>query len=233
MSEITQDRLDATWRAIEFELDAPRPSWIERGVRAVGVPGHVARLVVATPALRRSWFIALALVVLTGLIAVDDANPRSSLFVLLFLAPLAPVAGVALAYGRWADPGHELHVTTPMHGLRLLVIRSVTVLTVSIVVIGGLALLGDLTRPYAAAWLLPALATTAATAATMTVMSPGRAALAVAVGWMTLALIGRSGADELTAFSPAAQVAACIAAAASIAALWFRRDRLDVIEVRS
>ena len=165
MSDVTQDRLDATWRSIEFELDAPRPSWVERGLRMVGLPDHVARLVVATPALRRSWFIALALVVLTGLIAVDEANPRSSLFVLLFLAPLTPVAGVALAYGRWADPGHELHVTTPMHGLRLLVIRSVTVLTVSITVIGGLALLGDLTRPYAAAWLLPALATTAATAA--------------------------------------------------------------------
>ncbi len=233
MSDVTQDRLDATWRSIEFELDAPRPSWVERGLRMVGLPDHVARLVVATPALRRSWFIALALVVLTGLIAVDEANPRSSLFVLLFLAPLTPVAGVALAYGRWADPGHELHVTTPMHGLRLLVIRSVTVLTVSITVIGGLALLGDLTRPYAAAWLLPALATTAATAAAMTVLSPSRAALAVAAGWMLLALVGRSSSDELAAFSPGAQVAAGVLAAAAIAALWFRRDRLDVIEVHA
>ncbi|MEL6890549.1 MAG: zf-HC2 domain-containing protein [Actinomycetota bacterium] len=229
MSDITQERLDATWRAISFELDAPRPSRIERVLGRVGVPEQIGRIVVATPALRRSWFLALALAALIGSVAVDSADPRSSVFVLLFLAPLAPVIGVALAYGRWADPAHELHVTTPMHGLRLLVIRSVVVLTVSVVVIGGLSLLGDVTRPLAAAWLLPALATTSASAAAMTLTTPVRATTIVGASWVTLAFVGRTAPDDLGAFSPPAQVLAVLVAVGAAAVVWLRREHLDVM----
>ena len=42
MSQIVdQARLDANWRAITAELDAPRPSLLERLLGRVGVPGHV------------------------------------------------------------------------------------------------------------------------------------------------------------------------------------------------
>ena len=230
MSDITQDRIDANWRAISFELDAPAPSVVERTLRFVRVPSHVARLAVATPALRRSWFIALGIVVLIGLTAPDPTNPRASLFGFLLIAPLAPLAGVALAYGRWSDPAHELHVTTPMHGLRLLMIRTTTVLAVSFVVIGGLALTNEVARPMAAAWMLPALALTSTSSALMTITTPRRASLAAGTAWVVLALIGRAAAeDQLGAFAPSAQVAAVVVAVGCAAITWVRRDRLDVM----
>ena len=54
---VDQARLDANWRAINIELDAPQPVRIERMLRRVGMPTHITRLVVATPALRTkcSW----------------------------------------------------------------------------------------------------------------------------------------------------------------------------------
>ena len=53
---VDQARIDANWRAITIELDAPTPSRVERLLRAVGLPARVTRLVVATPALRRAWY---------------------------------------------------------------------------------------------------------------------------------------------------------------------------------
>ncbi len=227
---VTPDRIDANWRAISFELDAPRPSLVERLLRTVRVPADAARLVVATPALRRSWYIALAIVVFVALAVPNPDDPRASLFAFLFLAPLAPLAGVALAYGRWADPAHELHTTTPMHGLRLLLIRTTTVVAVSFVIIGGLSLTNEVARPMAAAWLLPALALTSATTAAMTVTTPTRAALSVTGIWTVLALVGRAAADdELGAFGPTAQATSLMVVLAGAVVTWVRRERFDVM----
>ena len=124
MSQIVdQPRLDANWRAITAELDAPRPSSLERVLGRVGVPGHVSRVIVATPALRRAWYLALAVAVLVGLGATNPGD-RGSLFTLLALAPTLPVLGVALAYGPAADPMYEAQLATPMRGLRLVAIRA-------------------------------------------------------------------------------------------------------------
>ena len=76
-------RIERNWRAITIELDAPRPGRVERFLQAFGLPSRFSRLVVATPALRRSWFVALGLSMLIGLAATDAAKPRDDLFVLL------------------------------------------------------------------------------------------------------------------------------------------------------
>ncbi|MEM1332146.1 MAG: hypothetical protein AAGG08_01700 [Actinomycetota bacterium] len=47
-------RLAANWRAVEVELDTPRPPLVERALRRLGVPAAATRVVLATPALRRS-----------------------------------------------------------------------------------------------------------------------------------------------------------------------------------
>ncbi|MFF6905713.1 hypothetical protein ACFY9Q_07225 [Streptomyces sp. NPDC012389] len=51
---------------------------------------------------------------------------------LLVTAPVLPLAGVALSYGRHADPLYEVVTSTPSGGLRLLLIRAAAVLAVSV-----------------------------------------------------------------------------------------------------
>ena len=70
---IDEERLARNWRAITIELDAPRPSRTERILRTLRVPPHVTRLAVATPALRRSWFVAVGLLASHDLAHDDDA----------------------------------------------------------------------------------------------------------------------------------------------------------------
>jgi hypothetical protein len=231
MSQIVdQVRLDANWRAITAELDAPKPSLLERLLARIRVPAHVTRVVVATPALRRAWYLALGVAVLVGLGAANPGD-RSSLFTLLALAPTLPVLGVALAYGPAADPMYEAQLATPMRGLRLVAIRAVTVLCVAVVVLGVPSLLSPVARPMAFAWLLPAVALTSGSLALMTWLPPRRAAALVAVVWFVgVVLIEGAGSTELTAFGTVGQVVALLIAAAATGVVFTRRSSFDRME---
>lgn len=231
--QIDPARIEANWRAISIELDTPRPSRLERALRTVRVPLPVVRVVAATPALRRSWYLSIAAVVLIGL-GVADPGDEGSLFALLVMAPLLPVLGVAMAYGSAADPSHEIQVATPTHGLRLVTVRAATVLSVSIVIIVLLSLLSEAARPVAAAWLLPALAVTAASLATMTFQPPRRATSIVALGWFAVVLGARMVADDpLAAFRLGGQFAAMAVAVGAAALAYRRRDRFERLEAAS
>lgn len=224
-------RLDANWRAITIELDAPRPSRVERALRTCRVPTTVVRMVAATPALRRSWYLAILAVVLLGLGAADPAD-RDSLFALLVMAPMLPVLGVAMAYGANADPSHEMQLATPTHGLRLVLVRASTVLVVSIGAVLLMALLSPAARPMAAAWLLPALALTAASLVLMTVRPPRQATTIAAVGWFAAVMTARVAADDpLAAFRVGGQVAAAVVAAVAVVVTVLRRDNFERIEL--
>ena len=87
--------LDDGWERLDAELDAPRPGLLESLLLRLGVRDHTARLLAATPALRRSWLGAVSAVLL--LTVAVTAGRRPTLF--LALAPLLPLAGVALSYG--------------------------------------------------------------------------------------------------------------------------------------
>ncbi len=201
-------RLDANWRAIEIELDAPRPSRIERLLRTLRVPSTATRLVVATPALRRAWYLAVAGAVLIALTAADPDAPRQSVLLFLLVAPLVGMLGVAMAYGPHADPAHELQLATPMRGLRVVAVRTVVVMVTSAVVITGCTLLNRVTRPFAIAWWLPTIAVAATALAVMTVLPPRRAATLVGVLWCGLVVISQVGDDPLVAFTLVGQVLA-------------------------
>ena len=199
-------RLDRNWRAIEFELDAPRPGRLERLLRIFRLPTHLTRLVVATPALRRAWFVAIGLTMAVAAGQLDGTNTRENLFVLLLLAPLVPVLGVSFAYGVEADPAHEIAVATPMRGLRLILTRSAVVLTMSTGLLSIIAVLAPGAPAIAFAWLLPSLGLTVATVALMSFVAPRPAALAVAVSWVLGVLIVQGAAtDQLAAFGAVGQ----------------------------
>jgi hypothetical protein len=220
-------RIDANWSAIRAELDAPRPPRLEWVLRRLGVPSHATRLVVATPALRRAWFVSLGLVLLVGLGAAQPGQ-RDTLFTFLVLAPLVPVLGVAMAYGPSADPGYEMQLATPLRGIRLVTVRAATVLVVSCVVALVLAVLVPAVRPVALWFLLPALAVTSVCLAGMTVLSPRRSATMVGATWVVVAVVVRNAAtDPLAAFGAVGQLSSLAAALAGVAVIASRRRSFD------
>lgn len=226
-------RVERNWRAIQFELDAPRPGRLERILRFVRMPPQLTRLVVATPALRRAWFVAIGLAMVVAAGPFDGTNTQENLFGLLLLAPLVPVLGVSFAYGVEADPAHEMSVATPMRGLRLILTRSAVVLAVSTTLLSIVALLAPGAPALAFAWLLPALGLTTATVALMSVTAPRPAALAVTVTWVLGVVIARSAAnDVLAAFTAPGQGVMVALTGISLVAIWFRRDRFDRLEPR-
>lgn len=230
---VDQARIDRNWRAITIELDAPRPGRIERALQFLGLPAHITRLVVATPALRRAWFVATGLAVLVGLGATDGNNPIEDLFVLLLIAPLVPVLGVSMAYGTEADPAHEMGVVTPMRGLRLILTRAAVVLAFSTLVLGVAALFTPGIPAMAYAWLVPSAGLTMATVALMTFVRPRLAAAIVAAVWIVGVVVAQAGAEsQVAAFGAGGQVTMFLVGMAGLAVSVLRRGRFDLLEVR-
>lgn len=229
---IDQARIDRNWRAITIELDAPRPGRIERLLRTFGLPAHFTRLVVATPALRRAWFLATGFAIVAGLVATDPQQPREKLLLLLLIAPLVPVLGVSMAYGTESDPAHEMAMATPLTGLRLILTRAAVVLAFSTFWLALAALMTPGVQLMAFGWLLPALGLTAATVALMTAVRPRRAALITAVLWIIVVLsLSGGSSDPLTAFTAAGQVAMVVLTMVALAVAVLRRHKFDVLEV--
>lgn len=226
-------RIDRNWRSITIELDAPRPGRIERFLRFFGLPAHVTRLMVATPALRRAWFLATGFAIATGLLITDSDRPRESLLGLLVIAPLIPVLGVSMAYGPESDPAHEMAVATPLRGLRLILTRAAVVLAFSTFWLAIAAVLTPETSGMAFAWLLPSLGLTTATVALMTFVRPRLSAAVVATAWLLGVLLVRSGSsDSLAAFTAVGQVLMLALTAISLLIAFARRSRFDLLEVR-
>ncbi|MGW2618610.1 zf-HC2 domain-containing protein [Streptomyces sp. NPDC001500] len=224
--------LDAAWERLDAELDAPRPGPVERLLTRLGVADHTARLLAATPVLRRSWLLSVLFLLVMTVLAVRVVD-RPTLF--LALAPLLPLAGVALSYGPSLDPTYEMAVVAPLHGFRLLMIRTVAVLTAGLVFNG----LATLALPgyglLALAWLLPALALTGAGLALSTRLGSVLAPALVGGGWLALLAVARvqtQAHDTLAPFTAAGQAAAAGVAALAAVLLYQGRDRFDARPLR-
>ncbi len=235
MTVIDPARIEANWRAIQIELDAPRPALTERVLRRVGVPANISRIMAATPALRRSWFAALGLVMFLALTVADTTRPLDSYFPVLFLAPLVPVLGVSMAYGPVADPAHEIGLATPLRGLKLVIIRAATVLVFAIFGLGLVSLLSPAPAGVAFAWLLPSLALSASTLALMTRFTPRQSALAVGAAWSfaAIAATGAADGDRLALFAAAGQLTALVVLAIAGAVLQLRHTKFDLLDAKS
>ena len=225
---VTPQRLDSNWRAIVAELDAPARSKLERVLLMVRMPESTARTLVATPALRRAWFVATGVALLFGLGAADTSKPGASLLMLLALAPMVPVVGVTLAYGPGSDPAHEVTLATPMSGLRLVLLRSTAVVACSIAAAGIATLLLRDKTWMSIAWLVPSLALPAVCLALSTFMAPRRAAVLVGVLWLVpLSVINRNVTDELVVFRQWGQLALVVLGIVAAAMVSVRREAFD------
>lgn len=220
-------RLERGWLEIEDRLDAPRVGVVERLLVRVGVAPHVARLLGTTPSMRASWLLALAITL--AFVVVGAPEGDRGLFVFLCVAALAPVAGVAAAFGPGIDPTHEIARAAPASSVRLVLLRTVAVVATT----GAITAVAALALPSvgwsAAAWLLPALGLTLASLALATWIAP-LTAFAVVTGLWIAGLIVRAAGpgDVLAVFGAGVQVASLAVMVAATLVLVLRREHLEV-----
>lgn len=174
-------RMAAIWHEVADRVDAPRRSLPERMLSRLG-DESTARLIAATPSLRGPWLLAIAGVIVLAVWAagIDERLPR----MFLVVAPLGPLASVAVAFAGGLDPTRDVGLAAPYSGLRLLLIRTVAVLavTVPMVAVAAIALPGS--NWLAAAWLLPTAGLTCAALALTAHVTPVVAVGVVATVWV-------------------------------------------------
>ncbi|MGW6932634.1 zf-HC2 domain-containing protein [Lentzea sp. NPDC054927] len=149
------------------------------------------------------WLAMILFVILVAFLLdrLGSTTPEDISLVLL-IAPVLPVLGVAASWGPTLDPACELVAATPRAGLPLVFRRTVAVL---VVVLPGLFAAGWLSGASLAGWLLPCLAFTAGTLALGGLIGVTRAAVALIALW-TVAIVAPTIALSHTsvAFSSAA-----------------------------
>lgn len=152
-------------------------------------PSRLRRLVTAAPALRLPWIASVVFVIVcAALLTWSDAG-YGQRPLLLLVAPLLPVAGVALNYGPGMDPTYEIALATPFSGLRLLLLRTTAVLGVTVPLVMLAAVVVPGYGLSSAAWLLPAVAMVTVTLAVGNLLGYVRVAVTLCVLWALAVLV--------------------------------------------
>ena len=170
-------------------VDVPRTGMVERLLVRLGVADHTARLLAATPALRGSWLLAVAATLAFAVLAAWVSRGPDATLGFLCVAPLLPLAGIAVAYGPGIDPTYEIGLAAPLRSLRLLLLRAATVLGTSTLLAAAASLALPRLGWGAAAWLLPSLGLTACSLALATTVEPLRAIGITAGAWVAALVV--------------------------------------------
>ncbi|MGD6752248.1 zf-HC2 domain-containing protein [Streptomyces sp. BH105] len=209
VAEVRQVVLGAVNQApAAFEQRGPDQSPTIQAPAAIEQRGPGRRSPVAWPwvtgaSLRGARIMAFIVAAAGAVGLAHGAHFTGALPLLLAVAPVVPVAGVAVSYGRHSDPLHELAASTPRGGLPLLLARTGAVLAVTCPVLAAAGLLLPTAMgPGPATWLLPGLALTLAALALGTFVGCHAAAGLVGGGWLlavaTPCLGGRTAGRGLT-----------------------------------
>lgn len=223
---VPDESIEPAWTMIRAEIEAPRRSLGERLLQAGGLSADSARLLAAVPSLRGAWLLGLFLVTVFATVAALFAGDVG-MTLFLMVAPLAPVAGVAAAFGGDGDPSHELVVVTPYSAARLLMLRTLGVLVTSVpaTVLIGFALPGPVW--IGVAWLTPA----AAGVTLVLLLTPmfGATVPAAAIGAFWSVTVGAAArmSDPVAAVGPAMQLALAMVTLVAVTALIVRYPSLD------
>ncbi|MGH8901739.1 MAG: zf-HC2 domain-containing protein [Egibacteraceae bacterium] len=221
-------RLHRGWEVVLGAVDAPRRGPLESLLVRMSVADGTARLVAATPSLRASWLAAVTVALGFAVVAAHQVASVKGLLTFLVVAPLLPLAGVAVAYGPGVDPMYEIGVAAPLSSSRLLLLRAAAVLTATVALAGlaGLMLPGP--HWAAVAWLLPALGLVLGSLALSTMIEPLRAAAVVGVAWVVAAVVVTvPAANKLVLFSAAGQIVFALLAAGAGLAITRRREAFE------
>ncbi len=223
----------SVWDGVLERVDRPRRSITERLLGTMRVRPGTAKLLATTPTLRLAWLASVLLVAAFAVAAarIDGDGP----WLLLVIAPLLPVAGVATAYGPALDPTYEIGVASPTSGLRLTLLRTLAVLASTMPLLAVAALVEPGSGWEFFGWVLPSFALVAITLAMSTATSPERAGLLAGAGWLAavVVLIDRERAgdfvDRSLIFSSSGQTTVAVVAAISVAIVAARRNRFDLM----
>ncbi|MDH4111398.1 MAG: zf-HC2 domain-containing protein [Actinomycetota bacterium] len=204
--------IDRVWQGVVIATVAPHAGIVERVLLRAGVRDDIARLLAATPSLRVSWFLAESLALGFAAFAANVApggGADAALFLFLVIAALAPVAGVAAAFGPGLDPTYEIGIAAPMRNERLLLMRTLAVLATSLAIAGLAAIALPGFDRAAIAWLLPSLGLCLTTVTLATWIRPVVAAIVVAMTWLAVAAsVTAARSDPVAAFRSGGQVLA-------------------------
>ena len=223
-------------QVLDERLDAPRVGRLERALELIGIAETDARIVGATLALHGSWLAASLVTLAFVALATMTGPERAGLAVFLVSAPLVPLAGVALAYGPRVDPTYEIATAATVPGTRIVLLRTLAVVSPAIPTTALLSLLFSV-GPLAFAWLLPALGLAGAALALGTLVTPAKAATALAALWLVGAGVGLVGAPRtsaeafvrgVAAFRPSGQLLFAFLAAVSLVLLVARRSEFEI-----
>lgn len=224
-------RLATVRDRVDDRIDAASRPLLERLLCRWGVAEADARVLLAAPALRRAWWLAVLLaLVLTALATVQREDGGTAL---LLLAPLLPVVATATSFSVRLEPALELTAATPYPALRLLLLRSGTVAGASTLVTAAAAATA-LPGPHGQAlvWLLPAVALSAAVVALSSWVDTPTAAGACSLAWLLAVWSAgrdRAGLNDLAVYDTAGQMASAAVLVAAVAVVVRHRDRLDPV----
>jgi hypothetical protein len=129
------------------------------------------------------WLVMTVLVPLAAMLldlaAEGIGSDRPSL--LLLVAPVVPMLGVAASWTRYLDPAYELVASMPRSGLGLALRRTLAAL---VLVMPPLTAASAVVGATPVRWLLPSLVFVVGALALGAFIGVGRAAVVVTVGWV-------------------------------------------------
>jgi putative zinc finger protein len=221
-------RLRRLRAALIEAVDVPRAGVAERLLVRLGVADHTARLLAATPALRGSWLLAVAATLAFAVLAAWVQRGPDATLGFVCVAPLLPLAGIAVAYGPGIDPTYEIGLAAPLRSFRLLLLRAATVLGASALLAAAASLALPRLGWGAAAWLLPSLGLTAASLALATTVEPLRAIGTTAGAWVAAVVVTVAPpAPSSVLFATTGQVAFATLALLAAAVVLLRRGHFE------
>jgi Putative zinc-finger len=221
-------RLRRLRAALIEAVDVPRTGVAERLLVRLGMADHTARLLAATPALRGSWLLAVAATLAFAVLAARVSPGPDATLGFLCVAPLLPLAGIAVAYGPGIDPTYEIGLAAPLPSFRLLLLRAAAVLAAATLLAAAASLALPQLGPGAAGWLLPSLGLTAVSLALATTVAPLRAIGITAGAWiLAVAVTVMPPAPSSVLFAVAGQVAFAALALLGAAVVLVRRGRFE------
>lgn len=198
--------MERTWAGVRDAVERPPLPFPIRLARRCGLPEPTAVLLAAAASLRSAWLVGAFLSLSFATLAAQLSG-GTALAPFLLVAPLAPVLGVAAAYGPRLDPLEVLVATAPFGRTRLILLRTIAVLVsvLPVTALLGLTLPGP--RWLAAAWLGPALALVPVLLALAGVVGPRIGAAVVSLGWSSVVIASLRGLEPTWPVEAAQQAA--------------------------
>lgn len=222
---VPRARLDAVLDRVDDQLDALARPRLERLACRLGVSEADARVLLAAPAVRRAWWMAVLLALGLAVLAALQEPGRGD--ALLVLAPMLPVLATAASYAPRFDPVLPLTAATPYPAMRLLLLRSGAVAVASSVLTVAATAALPVGLGAALVWLLPAAALTAATMALAGRVEAEYAAGGCCAAWSAAVWsVGRDGSGVSAVFGAPGQLSCAAVLVVAVVVLVRQRDRL-------